>query len=65
MSEGPDSIFDGAWKLNARNCPGGGGPQVLEGLSALIYDPSNGTISRGDIARLGGDVPSAVLVNTE
>lgn len=36
-------------------------PEGWQGVN-MIYDPSNGTVSRGDIARVGGQVPGCVSV---
>jgi len=52
QSWGPDRKQDGIeWWLLFPDDPG------REGVNS-IYDPTNGTISRGDIARVGGEAPS-------
>ena len=63
-SQGPNQTLDGAGSLVFRTCPLA--PQsFLEDLAGRIYDPTNGTVSRGDIIRFGGETPAKVLQGTE
>lgn len=62
-SPGPDRIGDGAWELNELNC--GLNPGGIPILSGRLYDPTNGTLSRGDLVRTGGDLPDAIRVHLE
>jgi hypothetical protein len=58
-SQGPNQEVDGAASLIFRVCPLAT-PELLDDLAGRIYDPTNGTVSRGDIIRFGGDIPAAV-----
>lgn len=60
-SAGPDQFGDGAWELNELNC--GLNPGGIPILSDRLYDPTNGTVSRGDLIRAGGDLPEAIRVH--
>lgn len=62
-SPGPDQFGDGAWELNELNC--GMFPEGVPILSARLYDPTNGTISRGDLIKTGSDLPDAIKVRLE
>ncbi len=58
-SQGPNLQRDGAASLIFRTCPLAL-PPFLEDLAGRIYDTTNGTTSRGDIIRFGGDIPAIV-----
>ncbi len=63
MSQGPNQKLDGAASLVFRSCPLA--PAVfMDDLAGRIYDPTNGTISRGDLIRFGGATPAIVLQGT-
>ncbi len=57
-SYGPDRKYDAAewvaWGLDSRVALGG---STITGVSRL-YDPTNGTVSDGDLIRTGGGVPT-------
>jgi len=36
-------------------------PNDAPGILAIIYDPTNGTVSRGDVMRVGGSKPGGAL----
>jgi prepilin-type N-terminal cleavage/methylation domain-containing protein len=60
VSQGPNQNLDGAGSLVFRNCPFA--PDAfLEDLAGRIYDSTNGTTSRGDIIRFGGETPAKVI----
>lgn len=61
VSPGPDKFGDGAWELNELNC--GLNPGGIPILSGRLYDPTNGTVSKGDLVRTGGDLPDAIKVH--
>ena len=54
-SQGPNLRLDGAAELIFRLCPMTN-PEMLAALPDRIYDPTNGTISSGDLIRFGGDI---------
>jgi len=65
-SDGPDNIKDSRGVL-IDSGTGGGYPWVNANrndaatLLSIVYDPSNGTVSRGDIMRPGGVKPAGAL----
>ncbi len=63
VSQGPNTTLDGAASLIFRSCPAAPGPYLAD-LRGRIYDPTNGTVSRGDIIRFGGDIPPVVSQGT-
>ena len=63
-SQGPSQSLDGAASLIFRVCPLAT-PDLLDDLAGRIYDPTNGTVSRGDIIRFGGDIPAVVTQGTD
>lgn len=62
-SVGPDSRAEGAVVDAVTNASIAGIFQTADGYPGhnVLYDPTNGTISRGDIVRAGGQTPSCVL----
>lgn len=60
-SYGPDASED-AIQFRMYNYAVNPTPGNLAQFSLGIYDPTNGTISGGDIARFGGSVPSAAAM---
>ncbi len=62
-SVGPDSRAEGAVVDAVTNASVEGLFQTADGYPGhnVLYDPTNGTISRGDIVRAGGQTPSCVM----
>jgi prepilin-type N-terminal cleavage/methylation domain-containing protein len=54
-SLGPDGLVDGIlfvpWQVGTQ------GAGALPAAARTVYDPTNGTVSKGDLARFGGDLP--------
>ena len=58
-SPGPDHRLDHmTWAPVYFATPGQSGT----GMN-LLYDPTNGTVSKGDLGRFGGDIPVSALLN--
>lgn len=68
-SVGPDRRAEGGLVDAVTNSKNTGRFETASGWAGvnMIYDPTNGTVSRGDIARVGGQVPGSVQrgVNTD
>lgn len=63
VSQGPNQELDGAASLVFRTCPLAP-VAFMDDLAGRIYDPTNGTVSRGDLIRFGGATPAIVLQGT-
>lgn len=63
-SLGPDGddngILNSAWLIQNAVATGSGVVPQTNFWITRVYDPSNGTVSRGDICRFGGEVPGPV-----
>lgn len=65
-SDGPDLIKDSRGDFIDSGTGGGypwinANPNDVAGLLAIVYDPTNGTVSRGDVMRVGGAKPRGAL----
>jgi len=64
-SNGPDNIKDSRDPFVVSGDTGfpwrGADPNDAPGILAIVYDPTNGTVSRGEIFRVGGQLPGGSL----
>jgi len=64
-ADGPDNIKDTRDPFLVSGTNGfpwvNANPNDAPGILAIIYDPTNGTVSRGDVMRVGGDKPGGAL----
>jgi len=60
--DGPDNIKDSRDPFLIADFPWSqASPNDAPGILAIIYDPTNGTVSRGEVMRVGGTKPSGAL----
>jgi len=60
--DGPDNIKDSRAPFIIADFPWiDASPNDAPGILAIVYDPTNGTVSRGEIFRVGGSKPGGAL----